>query len=111
IGMLSELAQKYSQIQETFAEASDYAKVDLWQLSQNGPESMMNQTEYTQMLMLVADVAIYRAFDHLDMYMPAYMAGHSLGEYAALVCAGMLSLDQAVPLVRFRGALMQQHIP
>ncbi|MGQ3887418.1 ACP S-malonyltransferase [Legionella sp. CNM-1927-20] len=111
IGMLSELAESYPIIQKTFNIASEEVGYDVWQLTQQGPEERLNQTEITQVAMLTADVAVYNLLYNLDLPQPKWMAGHSLGEYAALVCAGAISLDQAVKLVAKRGQLMQETIP
>lgn len=117
-GMLSEFADN-TIVRETFVEASEVLGYDLWDLIQNNPEGKLDQTEFTQPAMMVADVAIYRVFReklHQANLMPstenfALMAGHSLGEYAALVCAGAVSLQDATVLVRHRGRLMQEIIP
>ncbi len=92
IGMLAELSELHRGIRETFAEASDGASVDLWALSQGGPEAMLNRTEYTQPALLAAGVAVWRAWIAAGGPRPAHLAGHSLGEYTALVAAGTLSL-------------------
>lgn len=111
VGMLSELASHHAEIERTFATSSDSLGYDVWQLVQNGPESTLNQTEYTQVAMLTADVAVYRLLQQHGMKKPALMAGHSLGEYAALVCANAIDLADAAKLVAKRGQLMQQTIP
>jgi [acyl-carrier-protein] S-malonyltransferase len=95
----------------TFAEASEGAGVDLWALSQQGPEAQLNQTEFTQPALLAAGVAVWRAWQAAGGPEPAMLAGHSLGEYAALVAAGALSLHDAARLVRLRGQLMQDAAP
>ncbi|HAZ7573106.1 ACP S-malonyltransferase [Legionella sp. PATHC032] len=111
IGMLSDFIPQYTVITDVFDEASDALGYDLWDLVQNGPETKLNQTEYTQAAMLTADVAIYRLLMQLGVPQPQIMAGHSLGEYAALVCANSLSLKDAVRLVACRGQVMQDAIP
>ena len=111
IGMLAELSELHPGIRQTFAEASDGASVDLWALSQGGPEQMLNRTEYTQPALLAAGVAVWRAWLEAGGARPARLAGHSLGEYTALVAAGTLSLRDAAHLVRIRGQLMQEAAP
>ncbi|HAU1201274.1 TPA: ACP S-malonyltransferase [Legionella pneumophila] len=111
IGMLSDFMPQYTVVTDAFAEASDALGYDLWGLVQNGPETKLNQTEYTQAAMLTADVAIYRLLMQLGVPQPQVMAGHSLGEYAALVCANSLSLKDAAQLVARRGQVMQNAIP
>ena len=111
IGMLAELSELHRGIRETFAEASDGASVDLWALSQGGPEAMLNRTEYTQPALLAAGVAVWRAWIACGGPRPAHLAGHSLGEYTALVAAGTLSLADAAHLVRIRGQAMQEAAP
>jgi len=111
LGMLADLALKYSSIKEHFALVSERIGYDLWQLVQEGPESKLNQTEHTQVAMLTADVAVYRLLKESGMHAAKMMAGHSLGEYAALVCANALSLEDAASLVAKRGQLMQKTVP
>lgn len=111
IGMLSELSEFHPVIRETFIEASDGASVDLWALSQGGPDEMLNRTEYTQPALLAAGIAVWRAWQAQGGTMPSLLAGHSLGEYSALVAAGSLSLHDGVHLVRLRGQLMQDAAP
>lgn len=110
-GMLAELAELHPAVRETFAEASDGAGVDLWTLSQGGPEAMLNRTEYTQPALLAASVAVWRLWQAQGGAMPAHLAGHSLGEYSALVAAGALALRDAAHLVRIRGQAMQDAAP
>lgn len=107
LGMLAELAAIHPQVQETFQEASQGCAVDLWALSQHGPEDKLNQTEFTQPALLAADLAVWRVWIANGGAQPAQFSGHSLGEYAALVAAGCLSLGDAAGLVRKRGSLMQ----
>lgn len=111
VGMLSDFLPQYPIITDFFSEASDAVGYDLWQLVQAGPEDQLNQTEYTQVAMLTADVAIYKLLMQEGIPQPQLMAGHSLGEYAALVCADALSLSDAVRLVSRRGQVMQNAIP
>ena len=110
-GMLSELAESEPLIKETFAHASDVLGYDLWQLAQNGPEEELNRTDKTQPAMLAAGVAVWRAWQHAGGAVPAVMAGHSLGEYTALVCAGAMEYSDAVSLVEERGRCMQSAVP
>jgi [acyl-carrier-protein] S-malonyltransferase len=111
VGMLAELAELHPVVAETYREASDGAGVDLWALSQQGPEEQLNRTEYTQPALLAAGIAVWRAWRQQGGARPAVLAGHSLGEYAALVAAGALSLHDAAHLVRIRGQLMQAASP
>jgi len=111
LGMLSELAAAYPQVRATFEEASEGADIDLWALSQQGPEEQLNQTEFTQPALLAAGVAVWRVWRANDGAAPAQFAGHSLGEYAALVAAGAISLRDGAKLVRERGRLMQLAVP
>lgn len=107
IGMLNALAQVYPTVRETFAEASDCLSFDLWSLVTDGPESELNRTENTQPVMLAAGVSVWRAWRAAGGGAPVIMAGHSFGEYTALVCAGAVDFREAVVLVRERGRLMQ----
>lgn len=111
IGMLAGLAADYPQVRESFAEASEVLGYDLWELSQHGPEARLNATEQTQPAMLAAGVAVARAWQAAGGPTPALAAGHSLGEYAALVCAGSLAFAEAVALVAARGRFMQEAVP
>lgn len=111
LGMLAELSELHASIRDTFAEASDGAGVDLWTLSQGGPEEQLNRTEYTQPALLAASIAVWRLWQQQGGVQPALLAGHSLGEYSALVAAGALSLRDAAHLVRIRGQLMQDAAP
>ena len=108
IGMLGEMAKSNPLIIALFDSVSNRLSYDLWDLVQNGPESKLNQTENTQVAMLVADVAVYKLLEQRGMPKPLMMAGHSLGEYAALVCAGAIGLPEAALLVQTRGQLMQK---
>jgi [acyl-carrier-protein] S-malonyltransferase len=109
--MLSELAADHPVIQETFAEASQALGFDLWDITQNGPEEALNSTENTQPALLTAGVALWRLWQQRGGANPTVMAGHSLGEYTALVCAGAMSLADGVRLVKLRGEYMQQAVP
>jgi [acyl-carrier-protein] S-malonyltransferase len=111
VGMLSELAQQYPEVRNTFDTAFKVMGVDLWQVIQHGPEEELNQTHITQPAMLAAGVAVWRVWCSRNGKVPGLMAGHSLGEYTALVCAGALSLDSAVRLVSERGRFMQEAVP
>ncbi len=111
LGMLSSLAEQSHRVQETFAEASDSAGADLWQLAQQGPQERLDQTEITQPAMLAADIACWRVWKEQGGFDPQFMAGHSLGEYAALVAAGHLEFAGAVRLVVQRARLMQAATP
>jgi [acyl-carrier-protein] S-malonyltransferase len=111
LGMLAELAELHPQVRATFEEASDGAGTDLWALSQGGPEEMLNRTEYTQPALLAAGIAVWRLWQAQGGPLPARLAGHSLGEYTALVAAGALSLHDGAHLVRIRGQLMQDAAP
>lgn len=111
LGMLGELAAVFPQVRASFDEASHGADVDLWTLAQDGPEERLNQTEFTQPALLAAGVAVWRVWQAQGGAEPAAFAGHSLGEYAALVAAGALSLADGAKLVRERGRLMQAAVP
>ncbi len=111
VGMLAELGELHPQVRAAFAEASEGAGVDLWALSQGGPEEMLNRTEYTQPALLAAGIAVWRSWQAQGGAQPALLAGHSLGEYTALVAAGALSLRDGAHLVRLRGQLMQDAAP
>ncbi len=111
VGMLAELSELHPSVKATFEEASAGAGVDLWALSQGGPEEMLNRTEYTQPALLAAGVAVWRLWQAQGGAQPVALAGHSLGEYAALVAAGALSLKDGAHLVRIRGQLMQDAAP
>ncbi|HDX1192394.1 TPA: ACP S-malonyltransferase [Pasteurella multocida] len=112
VGMLAELATDYPVVEEIFKQASDVLGYDLWQLVQQGPAEELNKTWQTQPALLAASVAIYRVWQEKYPHLkPDVMAGHSLGEYSALVCAGALDFQDAVKLVELRGKLMQQAVP
>ena len=111
LGMLAELAASHSTVQSTFAEASDVLSYDLWQLVYEGPEAELNKTAKTQPALLASSVAIWRIWNELSQNQPVIMAGHSLGEYSALVCSAALSFTDAIQLVADRGAYMQDAVP
>ncbi|MBY4886992.1 ACP S-malonyltransferase [Pantoea sp. DY-15] len=111
VGMLAELAAENPQVEATFREASDALGYDLWQLVQQGPAEELNKTWQTQPALLAASVAIYRVLQSKNAVQPTMMAGHSLGEYSALVCAGVLNFADAIKLVELRGKLMQEAVP
>lgn len=111
VGMLADVGATWPVVQETFAEASEALGYDLWALVQNGPESELNSTEKTQPALLTAGVALWRAWQQQGGKTPDFLAGHSLGEYTALVAAGCISLADGVRLVALRGQLMQQAVP
>lgn len=111
VGMLAELASAHPVVAQTFAEASAALGYDLWTLVQNGPEDELNDTRRTQPALLAAAVATWRVWEQAGGARPALLAGHSLGEYSALVCAGVLTLADGVKLVAERGRLMQEAVP
>lgn len=112
VGMLSELAEQFPVVIETFKQASDALGYDLWALTQQGPAEELNKTWQTQPALLAASVAIYRVWQQqYPNLKPEVMAGHSLGEYSALVCAGAMDFQDAIKLVELRGKLMQQAVP
>ena len=111
IGMLKTLSEQYNGVIETFSEASDALGYDLWQLCQEGPADQLGQTEYTQPALLTAGVAVWRIWQAQGGVNPDVMAGHSLGEYTALTCAGALVFSDAVTLVQDRGRYMQSAVP
>ncbi|MGM0537261.1 MAG: ACP S-malonyltransferase [Pseudomonadota bacterium] len=111
IGMLRELAERYSVVRTTFEEAADALGYDLWQVVQEGPSEALNATACTQPALLTASVAVWRVWQELEGPRPGAMAGHSLGEYSTLVCAGALPFGQGVRLVKLRGEAMQAAVP
>ena len=111
VGMLADLNAAYPVIKATFDEASDVFGRDMWALAQNGPEQELAQTEITQPIMLIGGVAVWRAWCEASDMRPALMAGHSLGEYTAYVCAEAISLADGVALVKRRGELMRDACP
>lgn len=110
-GMLSELSDAYPFLLDSFKEVSDTIGFDVWRLAQEGRELELNQTINTQVLMLTADVAVFRLLQKLGLGKGQWMAGHSLGEYAALVAANAISLSSAAKLVQKRAQLMQEAVP
>lgn len=111
VGMLNELSANNSIIKKTFDEASDALGVDLWSITQNGPAEKLNSTEITQPVMLAAGIAVWRTWFDAGGCQPAAMAGHSLGEYTALVASSSLAFSTAVKLVSERAHLMQNAVP
>jgi [acyl-carrier-protein] S-malonyltransferase len=111
VGMLAELADVYPVVRETFEEGSDALGLNLWQLSQQGPRETLNETEHTQPALLCAGVAVQRVLQQQSAPQASVLAGHSLGEYSALVAAGVLQLADATRLVAKRGRFMQQAVP
>ena len=111
VGMLKDAYDASGAVRETFAEASEAVGYDMWSLIQTGEQSALNMTETTQPVLLASSVALWRAWVEQGGAMPALMAGHSLGEFTALVCAGALGFADAVSLVRQRGAFMQTAVP
>ena len=110
VGMLKEYAETWGQVGETFNQASEVLGYDLWDIVSNGPEDKLNQTAVTQPAMLAADVSVMRIMTELCMTTPYALAGHSLGEYAALVGANALDFQDAIKLVAERGRLMQDAV-
>lgn len=112
VGMLADLAPQYPVVEQTFQQASEVLSYDLWDLVQNGTAEELGQTHRTQPALLTASVALYRIWQQkFPEQKPAVMAGHSLGEYSALVCAGVLDFQEAVKLVELRGQAMQDAVP
>ncbi len=111
VGMLKDLAAEFAEVETTFKQASDVLGYDLWNVVQHGPAEKLNQTDITQPAMLSAGVAVWRIWQAQGGAQPVMMAGHSLGEYTALVCAGALDFTDAVKLVAERGRLMQEAVP
>ncbi|MUK40881.1 ACP S-malonyltransferase [Aliivibrio fischeri] len=111
VGMLAELGEQHEVVTQTFAEASDALGYDLWSLVQNGPAEDLNQTFRTQPALLATSVALWRVWQEQGLAQPSVLAGHSLGEYSALVCAGVIDFKEAIKLVELRGQLMQEVVP
>lgn len=111
VGMLAGLSQVHPEVKQLYARASDVLDFDLWQLVQEGPEEELNSTANTQPALLVAGVACYQLWQQFELPAPTLLAGHSLGEYTALVCSGALKLEDACKVVALRGRLMQQAVP
>ena len=111
VGMLRELAERYSVVRTTFEEAAEALGYDLWKVVQEGPTESLNATACTQPALLAASVAIWRVWQELEGPRPGAMAGHSLGEYSAMVCAGAIPFAEGIRLVRLRGEAMQEAVP
>lgn len=111
VSMLSEMAMAFPVVEQTFAQASEVLGYDLWTLSQNGPQEALNLTEKTQPLLLTASVALWNVWQSKNGQAPLMMAGHSLGEWSALVCSGVVDFQDAVRLVQLRGKFMQAAVP
>lgn len=111
VGMLAELGEQHEVVKQTFSQASEVLGYDLWALTQQGPAEELNQTHRTQPAILAASVAIWRVWQSLNLPQPEVLAGHSLGEYSALVCSGVIDFQQAISLVELRGRLMQEAVP
>lgn len=111
VGMLAEVAARFPIVEQTFAEASAVLGYDLWALVQRGPQEELNLTERTQPMLLTASVALWRVWTEMGGSKPAMMAGHSLGEWSALVCSGVIAFADAVRLVQQRGQFMQEAVP
>ena len=111
LGMLSAMAVSHDDVRLTFERASDVLGKDLWSIVVNGPEEELNQTQNTQPAMLAAGVAVWDIWCKHSAIRPSWMAGHSLGEYTALVCSGAMSFEDGIKLVALRGQLMQEAVP
>ena len=111
LGMLSDIASEHAIVQETFAQASNVLGYDLWALVQDGPSEDLNRTDRTQPALLAASVAIWRVWNEQNGKQPEFLAGHSLGEYSALVCAGAIAFEDAIKLVELRGQYMLEAVP
>lgn len=111
VGMLNALGREYPEVKQNFEHASDILGRDLWSIVSDGPEDLLNQTDNTQPIMLVASLSIWRIWCRQSSVRPAWMAGHSLGEYSALVCSESVTFEEAVRLVETRGKLMQEAVP
>mgnify|MGYP001550270309 CR=1 FL=1 len=111
VGMMSELYDNHQVVQDTFNEANDSLGFDLWSMIKDGPTESLNQTENTQPAMLASGVAVWRLLQEQGLPQPAKLAGHSLGEYSALVAADAIAFSDAVKMVAQRGQFMQQAVP
>ena len=111
VGMLADLEQKNKQVRDTFAEASDVLGYDMWKMVQEGPQEEINLTERTQPILLASSVAIWRIWLDKQGQKPSFMAGHSLGEWSALVCSETVSFSDALKIVQARGQFMQKAVP
>jgi len=111
VGMLAQIAERYPIIESTFQEASKILDEDLWQITQTGPVEKLNLTVYTQPALVAASVSLWRLWQTKRGATPALLAGHSVGEYSALVCSGAISFDEGIKLVAKRAELMQEAVP
>lgn len=111
VGMMAKFADAFPMVKQTFEQASDVLNLDLWNLVENGPDERLNQTQNTQPAMLAAGVALWRVWSDMGGLKPGWLAGHSLGEYTALVCSGALAYEDGIRLVAERGRLMQEAVP
>ncbi len=111
IGMLADIAREFSEVEATFREASSILGFDLWKLTQEGPLEELDKTMHTQPALLTASYAIWRILQIKKNIQPTLLAGHSLGEYTALVCAGSIKFSDAIKLVAARGQYMQEAVP
>ncbi len=111
VGMLADVAAQFPELKKTFSEASDALGYDLWQLASSGPAEKLDDTAHAQPAILTASVAVWRLWHGRNQQLPSVLAGHSLGEYSALVCADSLDFSEAVQLVAERGRLMQAAVP
>lgn len=111
VGMMQKMADTYPLVQKVFSDASSVLNIDLWDIVSNGPDEKINSTDITQPVMLAAGYATWRVWKEAGGASPAVMAGHSLGEYTALVCAGAIEIKDAIKLVSARGRYMQEAVP
>lgn len=111
VGMLADLATTYPLVKQTFDHASEILGYDVWRLCQTGPAETLNQTDKAQPALLAADVAVWRVWNECGGSKPALLAGHSFGEYSALVCAGVLDFNEGIQLAQDRGQFMQAAVP
>jgi len=111
LGMLADLAAKFPVIEQTFAQASQVLGYDLWAIVQEGPSEQLNRTDCTQPALLAASVSLWHVWHEQGGTTPAYLAGHSLGEYSALVCGGAIAFEDAIKLVELRGQYMLEVVP
>lgn len=111
VGMLAEIAAQFDEVEQTYAEASDVLGYDLWEMTQHGPADALDQTMHTQPALLAGSYAVWKIIQSRNLIKPAVLAGHSLGEYTALVCANALDFRDAIKLVAARGQYMQDAVP
>lgn len=111
LGMLADIANEHAIVEQTYAQASAVLGYDLWALVQDGPSDDLNRTDRTQPALLAASVALWRVWNEQGGQTPAYLAGHSLGEYSALVCSGAIAFEDAIKLVELRGQYMLEAVP